>query len=543
MYVLNGKGVSAGVAAGPILVKPAAREQGSVTLVKSLNPEAELARFHKARTKVLAQLEALQEKTKREIGEDEAAIFEMHAIMVQDPDLGGMIEDYIQQHELTAEAAVQTACSQFAAMLESMDDEYMKARGTDVRDISAQLIEALSDRSGGWISRITRPVILCADDLTPSETVQLDKRMLLGFITSSGSANSHTAILARTMGIPAVVNTGQLIPEALDGHMAAIDGANGRAFLDPDPEILAAIRNKLAAVRARTSEMAALRGVPTVTKSGRHIDLFANVGQVSDMPLVEENDGEGVGLFRSEFLYLGRSDYPSEEVLLSAYRQAASALKGKKLVIRTLDIGADKQADYFQLPREENPAMGLRAIRICLQRPEIFYTQLRAILRASAYGKVAVMFPMITSVEEVRESRKILKAAMTQLVQEGIPFDRDLEVGIMIETPAAAVISDDLAQEVDFFSIGTNDLVQYTLAADRQNAALEALASPSHPAVLRLIQRTIRAGHDAGIWVGICGEAAADPKLIPLFVEMGVDELSMSPSRILGARKLIRSLP
>ena len=325
--------------------------------------------------------------------------------------------------------------------------------------------------------------------------------------------------------------------------MAAIDGANGRAFLDPDPEILAAIRNKLAAVRARTSEMAALRGVPTVTKSGRHIDLFANVGQVSDMPLVEENDGEGVGLFRSEFLYLGRSDYPSEEVLLSAYRQAASALKGKKLVIRTLDIGADKQADYFQLPREENPAMGLRAIRICLQRPEIFYTQLRAILRASAYGKVAVMFPMITSVEEVRESRKILKAAMTQLVQEGIPFDRDLEVGIMIETPAAAVISDDLAQEVDFFSIGTNDLVQYTLAADRQNAALEALASPSHPAVLRLIQRTIRAGHDAGIWVGICGEAAADPKLIPLFVEMGVDELSMSPSRILGARKLIRSLP
>ena len=543
MYVLNGKGVSAGVAAGPILVKPAAREQGSVTLVKSLNPEAELARFHKARTKVLAQLEALQEKTKREIGEDEAAIFEMHAIMVQDPDLGGMIEDYIQQHELTAEAAVQTACSQFAAMLESMDDEYMKARGTDVRDISAQLIEALSDRSGGWISRITRPVILCADDLTPSETVQLDKRMLLGFITSSGSANSHTAILARTMGIPAVVNTGRLIPEALDGHMAAIDGANGRAFLDPDPEILAAIRNKLAAVRARTSEMAALRGVPTVTKSGRHIDLFANVGQVSDMPLVEENDGEGVGLFRSEFLYLGRSDYPSEEVLLSAYRQAASALKGKKLVIRTLDIGADKQADYFQLPREENPAMGLRAIRICLQRPEIFYTQLRAILRASAYGKVAVMFPMITSVEEVRESRKILKAAMTQLVQEGIPFDRDLEVGIMIETPAAAVISDDLAQEVDFFSIGTNDLVQYTLAADRQNAALEALASPSHPAVLRLIQRTIRAGHDAGIWVGICGEAAADPKLIPLFVEMGVDELSMSPSRILGARKLIRSLP
>ncbi len=543
MYVLNGKGVSAGVAAGPILVKPAAREQGSVTLVKSLNPEAELARFHKARTKVLAQLEALQEKTKREIGEDEAAIFEMHAIMVQDPDLGGMIEDYIQQHELTAEAAVQTACSQFAAMLESMDDEYMKARGTDVRDISAQLIEALSDRSGGWISRITRPVILCADDLTPSETVQLDKRMLLGFITSGGSANSHTAILARTMGIPAVVNTGQLIPEALDGHMAAIDGANGRAFLDPDPEILAAIRNKLAAVRARTSEMAALRGIPTVTKSGRHIDLFANVGQVSDMPLVEENDGEGVGLFRSEFLYLGRSDYPSEEVLLSAYRQAASALKGKKLVIRTLDIGADKQADYFQLPREENPAMGLRAIRICLQRPEIFYTQLRAILRASAYGKVAVMFPMITSVEEVRESRKILKAAMTQLVQEGIPFDRDLEVGIMIETPAAAVISDDLAQEVDFFSIGTNDLVQYTLAADRQNAALEALASPSHPAVLRLIQRTIRAGHDAGIWVGICGEAAADPKLIPLFVEMGVDELSMSPSRILGARKLIRSLP
>ena len=540
MLTLKGKSVFPGIAIGPLALFH--RNTVSTAVRPVEDAEAEVARFQTARAAAMAQLQGLYDKALEKVGEEQAAVFEVHQMMLDDDDYIESVETQIREENLNAEAAVDRTAQQFAEMFRTMDDDYMKARAADVLDISRRVEVELCGGQGIDYSNYDE-VVLAADDLAPSETLQLDTDKILGFVTSAGSTNSHTAILARTMGIPAVVNTGQLIPEALDGHMAAIDGANGRAFLDPDPEILAAIRNKLAAVRARTSEMAALRGVPTVTKSGRHIDLFANVGQVSDMPLVEENDGEGVGLFRSEFLYLGRSDYPSEEVLLSAYRQAASALKGKKLVIRTLDIGADKQADYFQLPREENPAMGLRAIRICLQRPEIFYTQLRAILRASAYGKVAVMFPMITSVEEVRESRKILKAAMTQLVQEGIPFDRDLEVGIMIETPAAAVISDDLAQEVDFFSIGTNDLVQYTLAADRQNAALEALASPSHPAVLRLIQRTIRAGHDAGIWVGICGEAAADPKLIPLFVEMGVDELSMSPSRILGARKLIRSLP
>jgi phosphotransferase system enzyme I (PtsI) len=543
MFVLSGKGVSAGVAAGPVLVKPAARQQMGVTLVRSLNPEAELVRYHKAQQKVLAQLEALQEKTKREIGEDEAAIFEMHAIMVQDPDLNEMIEGFIKEHQLTAEAAVQTAGEQFAGMLESMDDDYMKARGTDVRDIAGQLVEALSAKDSDWISKISQPVILCADDLTPSETVQLDKRMLLGFITSGGSANSHTAILARTMGIPAVVNTGETIPEEFNGHIAAIDGVAGQAYLDPEPQILMAIQNKIAAAKAQQSEMAALIGTPTVTKSGRKIDLFANVGQVSDMPLVTQNDAEGVGLFRSEFLYLGRDDYPTEDDLFEAYRTAAQALKGKKLVIRTLDIGADKKASYFDLPEEENPALGMRAIRICLRRPEIFYTQLRAILRASAYGKVAVMFPMITSMEEIQAAKKILKVAMEQLVKEGVPFDEKLETGIMIETPAAAVISDELAEQVDFFSIGTNDLVQYTLAVDRQNAALEEMASAGHPAVLRLIHKTIRAGHDAGIWVGICGEAAADPKLIPTFIDMGVDELSMSPAKILKTRKLILSLP
>ena len=389
---------------------------------------------------------------------------------------------------------------------------------------------------------LTRPSIICADDLTPSETLQLDKSLILGFVTSGGSANSHTAILARTMKIPAVVHTEIDLAEDWNGTLGAIDGGTGVFYLDPEPQVLEALKEKQEQHRAAEDALEQYRGKPTCTADGRTIALYGNIGQPEDVDLVLENDGEGIGLFRSEFLYLGREDYPTEEELFEAYCTAAQELEGRKLIIRTLDIGADKKVEYFHLPEEENPALGFRAIRICLKRPEIFYTQLRAILRASAYGDVAVMFPMIISVEEVRAAKKLLEAAKAKLREEGIPFDEELEVGIMVETPAAALISDELAREVDFFSIGTNDLVQYTLAVDRQNASLEELGKASHQAVLRLIQMTIANGHAAGCWVGICGEAAADPDLIPSFIAMGVDELSMAPGKILAARKLISTL-
>ena len=389
---------------------------------------------------------------------------------------------------------------------------------------------------------LTRPSIICADDLTPSETLQLDKSLILGFVTSGGSANSHTAILARTMKIPAVVHTEIDLAEDWNGTLGAIDGGTGVFYLDPEPQVLEALKEKQEQHRAAEDALEQYRGKPTCTADGRTIALYGNIGQPEDVDLVLENDGEGIGLFRSEFLYLGREDYPTEEELFEAYCTAAQELEGRKLIIRTLDIGADKKVEYFHLPEEENPALGFRAIRICLKRPEIFYTQLRAILRASAYGDVAVMFPMIISVEEVRAAKKLLEAAKAKLREEGIPFDEELEVGIMVETPAAALISDELAREVDFFSIGTNDLVQYTLAVDRQNASLEELGKASHQAVLRLIQMTIANGHAAGCWVGIGGEAAADPDLIPSFIAMGVDELSMAPGKILAARKLISTL-
>ena len=511
MIIIKGKSASSGVAVAPIAAKPDASDEDRVTLLTSLNPEAELRRFHAAQEKVIAQLGELAEKARQEIGEEEAGIFETHQMMLQDPDLVDMIEGLMTDNHLTAEGAVERAGEQFAAMLESMDDEYMKARAADVHDIMGQVLRTLMKRDFDWAAKIDHPVIICADDLTPSETVQLNKDFIMGFVTSGGSANSHTAILATV-------------------------------YLDPEPETLASMKKKLEAEEKGKEDMDALKGLPTQTKTGRSIALYANIGQEGDLPGVLENDAEGIGLFRSEFLYLRKNDYPTEEDLFEAYKEGAQAMGQRKLIIRTLDIGADKRVGYFNLPEEENPALGFRAIRICLARPEIFYTQLRAILRASHYGNVAVMFPMITSVEEVRAAKELLHLAEVKLHEEGIPFDPNLEVGIMIETPASAVISDELAQEVDFFSIGTNDLVQYTLAVDRQNAQLEELGKASHPAVLRLIHKTIRAGHDAGIWVGICGEAAADPELIPIFIEMGVDELSMSAARILPTRKLIRSL-
>lgn len=542
MIIIKGKSASSGVAVAPIAAKPDASDEDRVTLLTSLNPEAELRRFHAAQEKVIAQLGELAEKARQEIGEEEAGIFETHQMMLQDPDLVDMIEGLMTDNHLTAEGAVERAGEQFAAMLESMDDEYMKARAADVHDIMGQVLRTLMKRDFDWAVKIDHPVIICADDLTPSETVQLNKDFIMGFVTSGGSANSHTAILARTMGIPAIVHTEKVIGEDWNGKLAALDGATGTVYLDPEPETLASMKKKLEAEEKGKEDMDALKGLPTQTKTGRSIALYANIGQEGDLPGVLENDAEGIGLFRSEFLYLRKNDYPTEEDLFEAYKEGAQAMGQRKLIIRTLDIGADKRVGYFNLPEEENPALGFRAIRICLARPEIFYTQLRAILRASHYGNVAVMFPMITSVEEVRAAKELLHLAEVKLHEEGIPFDSNLEVGIMIETPASAVISDELAQEVDFFSIGTNDLVQYTLAVDRQNAQLEELGKASHPAVLRLIHKTIRAGHDAGIWVGICGEAAADPELIPIFIEMGVDELSMSAARILPTRKLIRSL-
>jgi phosphotransferase system enzyme I (PtsI) len=541
MKLVQGKGASAGVAAGPILVKPAGR-QPEIRLDTCLDPQQELKRLQAAQQQVIETLEGLKEKARQQVGEEEAGIFEVHQMMVQDPDLCDTITGLIQENHMTAEGAVREAGSQFAAMLEAMDDEYMQARGADVRAVCGQLEDALAQGGRSWTELLTRPSIICADDLTPSETLQLDKSLILGFVTSGGSANSHTAILARTMKIPAIVHTGITLDEDWNGTLGALDGGTGNFWLDPEPQVLEALKEKQQQHRAAEDALEQFRGKPTCTADGRTIALYGNIGQPEDIDLVLQNDGEGVGLFRSEFLYLGREDYPTEEELFEAYCTAAQELEGRKLIIRTLDIGADKKVGYFQLPEEENPALGFRAIRICLKRPEIFLTQLRAILRASAYGEVAVMFPMIVSVEEVKAARALLEQAAASLRAGGIPFDEKLEVGIMIETPAAAIISDDLAQYVDFFSIGTNDLTQYTLAVDRQNASLEELGKASHKAVLRLIDLTIRNGHAGGCWVGICGEAAADPELIPYFVAMGVDELSMSPGKILGARKLISTL-
>ena len=541
MKLVQGKGASAGVAAGPILVKPAGR-QPEIRLDTCLDPQQELKRLQAAQQQVIETLEGLKEKARQQVGEEEAGIFEVHQMMVQDPDLCDTITGLIQENHMTAEGAVREAGSQFAAMLEAMDDEYMQARGADVRAVCGQLEDALAQGGRSWTELLTQPSIICADDLTPSETLQLDKSLILGFVTSGGSANSHTAILARTMKIPAIVHTGITLDEDWNGTLGALDGGTGNFWLDPEPQVLEALKEKQQQHRAAEDALEQFRGKPTCTADGRTIALYGNIGQPEDIDLVLQNDGEGVGLFRSEFLYLGREDYPTEEELFEAYCTAAQELEGRKLIIRTLDIGADKKVGYFQLPEEENPALGFRAIRICLKRPEIFLTQLRAILRASAYGEVAVMFPMIVSVEEVKAARALLEQAAASLRAGGIPFDEKLEVGIMIETPAAAIISDDLAQYVDFFSIGTNDLTQYTLAVDRQNASLEELGKASHKAVLRLIDLTIRNGHAGGCGVGICGEAAADPELIPYFVAMGVDELSMSPGKILGARKLISTL-
>ncbi|MCC8138590.1 MAG: phosphoenolpyruvate--protein phosphotransferase [Clostridiales bacterium] len=517
----------------------------------------ELRRFDAARETALSQLDQIYEKALAEVGADNAAVFEVHKIMLEDDDYLDSVRNIIREQKLNAEYAVAATGGNFSRMFEQMDDSYMQARAADVKDISERLITVLCGGSTA-IRRIgephctdsvlsacpedgqpAEPVILMADDLAPSETVQMDKSKILAFVTRHGSSNSHTAILARTMNIPAVI--GIDIQNDWAGKTAIVDGYTGTVTIDPDPATLEEMTAKMQEDERKLRLLKELRGKETITGSGKKIHLYANIGSVSDIALVLQNDGEGIGLFRSEFLYLESKDYPTEEEQFRAYKMAAETMAGKKVIIRTLDIGADKQADYFHLAKEDNPAMGYRAIRICLDRPEIFRTQLRALLRASAYGNISILFPMIISVQEVQESKRILESVKAELRESRIPF-KDVEIGVMIETPAAVWISEALAKEVDFFSIGTNDLTQYTLAIDRQNPKLDAIYDPHHPAVLKAIQTTIENGHRGGAWVGICGELAADTTLTQTFLDMGIDELSVSPSFILPVRKAVRAL-
>ena len=538
MVTLNGKSVCGGVAIGKVAFY---RRYGS-GVVKRYHVQdaaAERARFEQAKAKAGAQLQALYEKALGEVGEANAAIFEIHQMMLEDQDYCDSIANIIDTQQVNAEYAVAQTANNFAQMFAAMDDAYMQARAADVRDISERLMAILANAERAAFSA-GGPVLVAAEDLAPSETIQMDKSKVLGFLTAQGSANSHTAILARTMNIPAVVDIGEMLTEEYDGKMAVVDGFTGVVYIDPDGETLAVMRQKQAREAERRQLLLELRGQENVTLDGQKVNLYANIGNVSDLALVLQNDAGGIGLVRSEFLYLENETFPTEEQQFRVYRQVAETMGGRRVIIRTLDIGADKKIGYFGLPEEENTAMGYRAIRICLSRPDIFKTQLRAICRASAYGKVAMMFPMITSVEEVREAKALVEEVKAQLRAAGVPFDETMEMGIMIETPAAALISDLLAQEVDFFSIGTNDLTQYALAIDRQNQRLERFYNPHHRAVLRMIRFAAESAHAAGKWIGICGELGADPALTKTFLAMGIDELSVSPGAILGLRKLIR---
>ncbi|MCD7744711.1 MAG: phosphoenolpyruvate--protein phosphotransferase [Lachnospiraceae bacterium] len=500
--------------------------------------EAEIVRFNAAKETALAQLDQIYEKALKEVGADNAAVFEVHKMMMEDEDYLDSIYNMIRGELINAEYAVAATGDNFAEMFAQMDDAYMQARAADVRDISERLVAVLCG-AGTDMHALGEPVILMADDLAPSETVQMDKSKILSFVTRHGSSNSHTAILARTMNIPAVI--GIDIREEWAGRTAIVDGYTGTVIIDPDETTLEQMSAKMRDDERKQQLLTELRGKETITKSGKKIHLYANIGGVSDVAQVLKNDGEGIGLFRSEFLYLESDTFPTEEEQFKAYKMVAQNMDGKKVVVRTLDIGADKQVDYFNLEKEDNPAMGYRAIRICLDRQEIFRTQLRALLRASAFGNISIMFPMIISVQEVLESKRILEEVKAELREQNIPY-KDVEVGIMIETPAAVWISEELAKEVDFFSIGTNDLTQYTLAIDRQNPKLDNIYDSHHPAVLRSIRTVIENGHKGGAWVGICGELGADTSLTETFVEMGIDELSVSPSFILPVREAVRNL-
>lgn len=538
MNKIQGKGVCGAVTMGKLYFYK--KDNDTISRKTVTDPEAEQQRFDRARQQAAQELDALHEKALREVGEIHAQIFEIHRMMLEDEDYCSSVSHIIHTQRVNAEYAVLRTSDSFSQMFSTMTDEYMQARAADVVDISNRLIRCLS--GGNEESLLTRePVILVAEDLTPSETVQLDKEKILAFLTLRGSENSHTAILARTMAIPAVVGLGQLDP-AMEGKTAIVDGFTGTVCIDPDAEAIAAYTRKKQQEEEKHRLWQSLRGKSNTTRDGRSIRLYANIGGLDDISAALQNDAGGIGLFRSEFLYLQNDHMPTEEEQFRAYREAAEKLAGKPVIIRTMDIGADKQIDYFHLPREENPALGYRAIRICLSEPELFRTQLRALYRAGVYGDLSIMFPMITSPEEIRHIQKQAELARQELRQQEIPFREHMETGIMIETPAAAVISDILAPMVDFFSIGTNDLTQYALAIDRQNPSLEAFYQPHHEAVLRLIHQVIRNAHKAGIWAGICGELGADPALTERFLRMGVDELSVSPAQILPIREKIRSM-
>lgn len=538
MNKIQGKGVCGAVTMGKLYFYK--KDNDTISRKTITDPEAEQQRFDRARQQAAQELDALHEKALREVGEIHAQIFEIHRMMLEDEDYCSSVSHIIHTQRVNAEYAVLRTSDSFSQMFSTMTDEYMQARAADVVDISNRLIRCLN--GGNEESLLTRePVILVAEDLTPSETVQLDKEKILAFLTLRGSENSHTAILARTMAIPAVVGLGQLDP-AMEGKTAVVDGFTGTVCIDPDAEAIAAYTRKKQQEEEKHRLWQSLRGKSNTTRDGRSIRLYANIGGLDDISAALQNDAGGIGLFRSEFLYLQNDHMPTEEEQFRAYREAAEKLAGKPVIIRTMDIGADKQIDYFHLPKEENPALGYRAIRICLSEPELFRTQLRALYRAGVYGDLSIMFPMITSPEEIRHIQKQAELARQELRQQEIPFREHMETGIMIETPAAAVISDILAPMVDFFSIGTNDLTQYALAIDRQNPSLEAFYQPHHEAVLRLIHQVIRNAHKAGIWAGICGELGADPALTERFLRMGVDELSVSPAQILPIREKIRSM-
>ena len=537
MITIQGKGVSAGVGVGPLYFYRRATVEIHNTTVE--DTDAEWHRFKGAQTGAVEQLGVLAKQARAEAGDEAAMLFETHQMMAEDLDYEEAIEDLIINQKLNAEAAVSQVAEQFAAMFAAMDDTYMQARAADVQDVSQRIIGILCGVVQGGIASDV-PVLLAADDLAPSETIQLDKSKILGFITAGGSGSSHTAILARTMGIPAIVGMGDALKPEYEGRQAIADGSTGALVIDPDDETRDRLLKKREEQLRLQRLLETLKGQENVTKDGKTVRIYCNIGSPEDVHAVQVNDGGGIGLFRSEFLYLNTKDYPTEDEQFNAYKQVLSDMDGKEVIIRTLDIGADKQIGYFNLPKEDNPAMGMRALRICLNRPEIFRVQLRALFRASAYGKLGIMFPMVTSVWEVREAKRMCEEVKRDLKHEGIPYSDDVKIGVMIETPAAAVISDRLAKEVDFFSIGTNDLTQYTLACDRQNNDLGRFYNPHHPAVLRLIQMVTENAHKNGIWVGICGELGADLTLTETFLAIGVDELSVTPRAVLPLRNAVR---
>mgnify|MGYP002517590779 FL=1 len=536
MREYSGKSVYGGIAIGPI--KVIKKDNSQVKRIHITDTESEVNRFVQAKQNSKEQLEKLYEKAVLEVGEANAAIFDIHNMMLDDLDYIESIENVIRTQSVNAEYAVALTGDNFSEMFSAMDDDYMKARASDVKDISERIIRNLA-KIEDINSSFDESVIIVADDLAPSETVQLDKEKVLSFVTVHGSSNSHTAILAKTMNIPSVINCPVEIDSDIDGAFGIVDGYNGKLYIEPDESIISAMKKRQQEDVEKQKLLFTLKGKSNTTLDGKEIKLYGNIGNLKDLASVFINDGDGIGLFRSEFIYLERNDFPSEEEQFQIYKVAAETLAGKKLIIRTLDIGADKQAGYFNLGSEENPAIGYRAIRICLKQPDIFKTQLRAIYRASAFGNISIMYPMIISVDEVKRIKEITEEVKNELKAGGVTFN-DVEQGIMIETPAAALISDELAKEVDFFSIGTNDLTQYTLAIDRQNSKIDDFFNPHHPAVLRMIKMVIDNAHKNNIWVGICGELGADTDLTPVFLKMGIDELSVSPSAILKVRKKIR---